>query len=260
MSAENSSIDASVINNVMQPSAAAATEKLANSAETYEIKGYDLNNGIDYEKILSAYKTTGFQATNFSKAVDEINRMVTTIKIFFHYFKLIMNCFLFSLKIKCKLTEMPEDRKGGQVKTNCTIFLGYTSNMISCGMREYIRFLVQHKMIDCIVSTAGGIEEDFIKCLAPTVSGDFHLSGTQLRNEGINRIGNLLIPNDNYCKFEDWIMPIFDQMVDEQIKDGVNWTPSKIINRLGKEINNPESVYYWAYKVNIQIFYFWPNT
>ena len=30
---------------------------------------------------------------------------------------------------------------------------------------------------------------------------------------------------------------------------GVLWTPSKIVARLGKEINNPASVYYWAYKV-----------
>lgn len=30
------------------------------------------------------------------------------------------------------------------------------------------------------------------------------------------RIGNLLVPNDNYCKFEDWLMPILDQMVAEQ--------------------------------------------
>lgn len=32
----------------------------------------------------------------------------------------------------------------------------------------------------------------------------------------ISRIGNLLVPNDNYCKFEDWLMPILDQMVLEQ--------------------------------------------
>jgi len=31
-----------------------------------------------------------------------------------------------------------------------------------------------------------------------------------------HRIGNLLVPNDNYCKFEDWLMPILDQMVLEQ--------------------------------------------
>lgn len=32
----------------------------------------------------------------------------------------------------------------------------------------------------------------------------------------VSRIGNLLVPNDNYCKFEDWLMPILDQMVLEQ--------------------------------------------
>lgn len=30
---------------------------------------------------------------------------------------------------------------------NCTIFLGYTSNMVSSGLRESIRFLVQHKLV-----------------------------------------------------------------------------------------------------------------
>ena len=57
-------------------------------------------------------------------------------------------------------------------------------------------------MIDCVVATAGGIEEDFIKCLAPTFLGDFSLPGRDLREKGINRIGNLLVPNSNYVKFE----------------------------------------------------------
>ena len=35
----------------------------------------------------------------------------------------------------------------------------------------------------------------------------------------------------------------------DAISQGVVWTPSKMIARLGKEIDNPDSVYYWAYKV-----------
>jgi len=103
-------------------------------------------------------------------------------------------------------------------KVKCTIFLGYTSNLISSGTREIIRFLVQHKMIQCIVTTAGGIEEDFIKCLAPTFLGEFSYQGKELRKKGFNRIGNLIVPNDNYGKFEDWILPIFDKMLEEQKK------------------------------------------
>lgn len=67
-----------------------------------------------------------------------------------------------------------------------------------------------------MVTTAGGVEEDLVKCLAPTYRGEFSLPGAVLRSKGLNRIGNLLVPNDNYCKFEDWIIPIFDQMLAEQ--------------------------------------------
>lgn len=101
----------------------------------------------------------------------------------------------------------------------CKVFLGFTSNLVSSGVRESIRFLVEHKMVDVLVTTAGGIEEDFIKCLAPTYKGDFALPGASLRSKGLNRIGNLLVPNDNYCKFEDWIMPILDQMLKEQVEE-----------------------------------------
>ncbi|KAK2147749.1 hypothetical protein LSH36_538g02073 [Paralvinella palmiformis] len=204
-----------------------------------EVKGYDFNNGLNYHELLKSFKTTGFQALHFGLAVEEITRMIDK-----------------------KLEPLPQSETAdklnlnpcGREKTNCTIFLGYTSNMISSGVRETIRYLCQHNMVDCVVTTAGGIEEDFIKCMAPTYLGEFSLNGKTLREAGINRIGNLLAPNDNYCKFEDWIMPILDQLLKEQKEEGVMWTPSKIIARLGKEINNPESVYYWCYKNNIPVF------
>jgi deoxyhypusine synthase len=57
------------------------------------------------------------------------------------------------------------------------------------------------------------------------------------------------VPNDNYCKFEDWVNPILDQLLVEQKQDGELWTPSKVIDRLGKEIDDPDSCWYWAHKV-----------
>ena len=70
--------------------------------------------------------------------------------------------------------------------------------------------------MEVVVTTAGGIEEDLIKCLAPTFMGEFGLVGKELRAKGLNRIGNLLVPNDNYCRFEEWVMPILDAMLEEQ--------------------------------------------
>lgn len=150
-------------------------------------------------------------------------------------------------------------RLPGAAEVGTTIFLGYTSNLISSGLRETFRYLVQYKHVSAIVTTAGGIEEDLIKCLAPTYLGSFASSGADLRAKGMNRIGNLIVPNDNYCAFEDWVMPILDQMLLEQeaskaTDEPLVWTPSAVIRRLGKEINNEASVYYWAYKNDIPVF------
>jgi deoxyhypusine synthase len=49
--------------------------------------------------------------------------------------------------------------------------------------------------VDCIVTTAGGIEEDFIKCLGSTVLGDFHLDGATLRKKGYVRPTGRLQPD-----------------------------------------------------------------
>jgi len=195
-------------------------------------EGYDFNNGINYHQLLSSYRYSGFQATNFGLAVEEINKMIN----------------------KRMEPLISEEMSEEYPKNNCTIFLGYTSNMASCGVRETIRFLVEHKLVDCLVTTAGGVEEDLIKCLAPTYLGDFSLDGRTLRAKGINRIGNLLVPNDNYVKFENWIMPIFDKMVEEQKEKGTVWSPSQVIARLGKEINDESSIYYWAAKNDIPVF------
>ncbi|XP_030750419.1 probable deoxyhypusine synthase [Sitophilus oryzae] len=208
-----------------------------NSLLKEKVQGYDWSQGLDYKKLFNSFTHTGFQATNFGLAVEEINRM-----------------------IECRNLPIPTDKyidtedDFTTIKNNCTIFLGYTSNMVSSGIRETIKFLVQHKLVDCIVTTAGGIEEDFIKCLAPTFLGDFNLEGRMLREKGINRIGNLLVPNDNYCLFEQWVLPIFDQMLIEQKGKEILWTPSKLISRLGQEINNEDSIYYWAYKNKIPVF------
>lgn len=108
--------------------------------------------------------------------------------------------------------------------------------------------------MDVLVSSAGGIEEDFIKCLGPTGVGSFKLEGRVLRKKGLNRIGNLMVPNDNYCKFEDWVVPILNEALRIQKEEGEIFTPSKLIRFLGQKIDNEDSIYYWAAKNNIPVF------
>lgn len=67
--------------------------------------------------------------------------------------------------------------------------------MVSSGMREVIRYLVQHKMVDCIVTSGGGIEEDIMKCMDNFRLGAYHMDDKQNRLNGHCRIGNILVTN-----------------------------------------------------------------
>ena len=95
----------------------------------------------------------------------------------------------------------------------------------------------------------------FHQCLAPTYLGDFALRGADLRSRGLNRVGNMLVPNANYCAFEDWVMPLLDTMADEQEgPERKRWTPSGVIARLGSEIDDDASFCTWAARHGIPVY------
>jgi deoxyhypusine synthase len=187
--------------------------KKSSEVEGLSIRGYDFNKGVNYEEIIRSFGSTGFQATHLSRAIEIVKKMI---------------------------------------QEKAYIFLGYTSNMVSSGLREIFRYLVEHKMVDVIVTSAGGIEEDFIKCLGDFKLGSFTVDGAKLREKGINRIGNIFVPNSRYVAFEKFVLPIFEKHKDKIL------TPSKLIKIIGEEIGKlqkgKESIYYWCAKNNIPVF------
>jgi deoxyhypusine synthase len=189
--------------------------KKAEEVEGIKIKGWDFNNGKDYNKIFSNLEGCGFQASHLAKAINIINKMI---------------------------------------ENKATIFLGYTSNMVSSGNRDIIRWLAEHKKVNVMVTTAGGIEEDIMKCMGDFFLGDFRACGTNLRKKGINRIGNIFVSNNRYIEFEDFTKKILKELYDEQKQTGKIFTPTELIWKMGEKINNKKSICYWAWKNKIKIF------
>lgn len=179
------------------------------------VQGYDFDKSVDFSKLIDSFASTGFQATHLSRAIGIINKMR---------------------------------------KDKAFIYLGYTSNMVSSGLRDVFRYLIKHKMVDVIVTTTGGIEEDLIKCLGDFKIGEFSVDCDKMRDKGINRIGNIFVPNSRYCEFEDFIQPVFNEINDEQNKTGKIISVKDFIWKLGEKINNEESIYYWAWKNKIPVF------
>ena len=81
-------------------------------AEGLKIRGYDFDKGVNYSELIKSFSSTGFQASHFSKAIRIVNKMILE-KAF--------------------------------------IYLGYTSNMVSSGLRDVFRWLVKHKKVNVVV-------------------------------------------------------------------------------------------------------------
>lgn len=179
-----------------------------------KVCGYNFDKDVNYSNIFSKYGNVGFQATHLARAIDITKKMIDN---------------------------------------NSFIFLGYTSNMVSSGNRDIIRWLVEHKKVDVLVTTTGGIEEDIIKCLGDFKIGDFRASGKELREKGINRIGNIFVSNNEYVKFEKFAQKVLEELYLE-MKNGKLITGLDIIWKLGEKINDKNSIYYWAWKNKIKVY------
>lgn len=187
--------------------------------ESPKIKGFNFEKaeltGVDLTEFLQSYATTGFQATNLAEGIEIVKIMQ---------------------------------------REKAAIFLSFTSNMISSGVREAVTYLVKHKKVRALVTSAGGIEEDIIKCLKPFALGQFNLPGTFLFENGINRIGNILVPNDRYAYFDKFMQEFFNEIYQLQQKENKFFSPHELIKKIGEKINHPESYLYWAAKNNIPVF------
>ncbi|RNF26021.1 deoxyhypusine synthase [Trypanosoma conorhini] len=198
--------------------------------ETVEAVDYSALLALDQEealrRVLAAYPRVGLQATELGRARRLVQRAL------YH-------------------------KRAGDA-----VFLAYTSNLISSGLRDTFACLARDRLIDGVISTAGGIEEDVIKCLGRTLMGEFKLDGRALRRSGVNRIGNLLVPNDNYCHFEDFFMPLLKRL--HELQRDSRWetmtAPSEMIAAMGEALErmHPEtctgSLVYWCYRNGIPVF------
>ncbi|MEM4755905.1 MAG: deoxyhypusine synthase family protein, partial [Candidatus Woesearchaeota archaeon] len=183
------------------------------------IKGYDFDQPFSFQAFLESFATTGIQASELAKGIELANKMI--------------------------------DGK-------YCIFLSFTSNMISSGIREIITYLVKHKHVHCIVTSAGAIEEDVIKTLKPFVLGSFDTPGRVLFEKGVGRIGNIFAPFDRYLLFEQFMTPFLGSLYQQQQAQGRPCTGSELLFSLGHALgqlpNHESSFLYWAAYHRIPVF------
>ena len=138
---------------------------------------------------------------------------------------------------------------------NCIKFLSFPACIIATGTRGVVKELVKRKFFDVIVTTCGTLDHDLARVWREYYHGSFMMDDKKLHKKGINRLGNILIPNECYGEIlEKKMQPILKEIYSFKRE----WSTKEIIWEFGKHLekekNGKDSIIYWAWKNNIPIF------
>lgn len=140
-------------------------------------------------------------------------------------------------------------------KEECFKFLSFPACIISTGTRGIIKDLVKNELVDCLITTCGTIDYDLAKIWKPYYHGSFQADDSELRDKGMNRIGNVFAPDESYgLILEEKVLP----MMEEIYKEGKEFSTRDLLWKIGEKLedvkNKESSIIYWAYKNEIPIF------
>ncbi len=134
----------------------------------------------------------------------------------------------------------------------CTVFLSFPACIISTGTRGVIRKLVEEKLVDVIITTCGTLDHDLARVWRKYYHGDFLMDDAALYRKGINRLGNILIPNESYgIVLEQKMQPILDEIY----RSGKKTLSSRqLAEEFGNRVSDKKSILYWASRNQIPVF------
>lgn len=175
-----------------------------------EIKDLKFEKAPKLSELIDAYGDAGFQATELFKAVEMLKSMR---------------------------------------KEKCTVFLSFTANMAASGLRGIFAQMVKKGWVNAIITTGGSLDHDMIKAYNSYFLGSFSADDAKLHQEGVNRIGNILVPNDRYELLEEKLKPIFAELAKRSPV-----SPSEFAFEMGRNIKDENSFLHWAYERKVPVF------
>ena len=138
---------------------------------------------------------------------------------------------------------------------NCVRFLSFPACICSTGTRGIIKDMIKNDLVDVIITTAGTLDHDLARVWRDYYHGSFIADDNELHRHGINRLGNIFIPNECYGSIlEEKMQPVLDELYQQKKR----WSTKELAEEFGKRLENEpkgkESILYWAWKKKIPIY------
>ena len=136
-------------------------------------------------------------------------------------------------------------------------WLSFPACLCATGTRGFFVEALKRRAYNVVVTTCGTLDHDIARAFRDYFHGDFSLDDIALGREGLNRLGNVVIPNECYGEIlEKVLLPWLSEIEDERkAKDSTNpWRGFGSVGlcwAIGDRIEDESSLLYWAAKNRI---------
>ena len=177
------------------------------------VKDIEIDSNTSIEKIFDELsKSGGFESVNLSDGLDILTKMISDEK--------------------------------------CLKFVSFVGAVVSTGLRGIIKDIIKNKWFDVAITTCGALDHDIAKHYSHYNEGSFTMDDNELADQNIHRLGNVLVPMENYGPLIEEKMQLF---LEEEYKNGVReMTTAEICKMIGRHLGE-DSFLYWANKNNVSV-------
>ena len=124
-------------------------------------------------------------------------------------------------------------------------FLSFPADIISTGTRGIIRDMIKEKWFDVVITTCGTLDHDLARSFKEYYHGSFDMDDVELHKKGINRLGNILIPNDSYgIIIEEKMRAYLKELPAQQL------STYELVWEIGRHLKQ-DSIMHWCWKNKI---------
>jgi deoxyhypusine synthase len=135
---------------------------------------------------------------------------------------------------------------------DCTIFLGLAGALSAGGMRLIVAHLLQHRYVDCLVSTGANLYHDLHETRGRRhFIGSPHENDAALQAERIDRVYDTYASEDEFCDNDEWIAAFVLTL------ERRPYTSREFLYRLGEHLwksTGGDGILTAAYRANVPIF------
>lgn len=136
-------------------------------------------------------------------------------------------------------------------REGCVKFLSFPAALMATGTRGVLIDMVKQGMVDAIVTTCGTLDHDIARTLGDYYQGDFEMDDVKLRRAGYHRLGNVLVPLEDYGPLiEKRMQPLLSRLY----ANSKSITTEGLCREIGRDLNSERSLLYWAQKKGVPVF------